>query len=89
MKLMNNKLDKICWVQYNMEKNINKRRVLKGTRYLLLKNGADICDKKYRNRLENALAMNRSLLEGYYLQEQLREIWMQPGRKEAGQVLLD
>lgn len=72
-----------------MEKNVNRRNVLKGTRYLLLKNGADICDKKYRTRLEKALAMNRSLSEGYYLKEQLREIWMQTDRKAAELVLLD
>ena len=89
MKLMNDKLDEIRRVQYNMEKNINRRNVLKGTRYLLLKNGADICDKKYRTRLENALAMNRPLSEGYYLKEQLREIWMQTDRKAAELVLLD
>lgn len=47
MKLMNDKLDEIRRIQYNMEKNVNKRKVLKGTRYLLLKNGADICDKEY------------------------------------------
>lgn len=89
MKLMNDKLDEIRRVQYNMEKNVNKRKVLKGTRYLLLKNGADISDKEYRTKLENALAMNRPLSEGYYLKEQIREIWMQPDRKEAEQVLLD
>lgn len=89
MKLMNDKLDEIRRVQYNMEKNVNKRKVLKGTRYLLLKNGSDICDKEYRTRLENALAMNRPLSEGYYLKEQLREIWMQPDRKEAELLLLD
>lgn len=42
VKLMNDKLDDIRRVQYSMEKDINKRKVLKGTRYLLLKNGADI-----------------------------------------------
>ena len=38
VKLMNEKLDDIRRLQYNMEKNINKRKVLKGTRYLLLCN---------------------------------------------------
>ena len=50
---------------------------------LLLKNGADICDKEYRTRLENALAMNKPLSEGCYLKEQLREKLMQSDRKEA------
>ena len=44
---MNEKLDEIRRAQYNMEKDINKRKVLKGTRYLLLlRNGADIFDKE-------------------------------------------
>ena len=34
VKLMNDKLDDIRRVQYSMEKDINKRKVLKGTRYL-------------------------------------------------------
>ena len=73
MKLMNDRFEEIRRVQYNMEKNVNKRNVLKGTRYLLLMNGADICDKEYRTILENTLAMNSPLSEGDYLKEQLRE----------------
>lgn len=41
-----------------MEKDINKRKVLKGTLYLLLKNGSDLFDEKFKTGLENALAMN-------------------------------
>ena len=48
VKLMNEKLDDIRRVQYHMEKDVNKRKVLKGTRYLLLRNGADIFDKEYK-----------------------------------------
>ena len=44
VKLMNEKLDEIRRSQYNQEKDINKRKVLKGTRYLLLRNGTDIFD---------------------------------------------
>ena len=47
---MNEKLDDIRRMQYNMEADINKRKVLKGTRYLLLSNGADIYDGKYKIR---------------------------------------
>ena len=64
---MNEKLDKIRRTQYNMEKNINKRKVLKGTRYLLIRNGADIFDKEYQTRLDNALEMNKPLSQAYYL----------------------
>ena len=61
VKLMNGKLDEIRRAQYNMEKNINKRKVLKWTRYLLLRNGANIFDKEYKTRLDNALDMNKPL----------------------------
>ena len=89
VKLMNDKLDEIRRLQYNMEKNINKRKVLKGTRYLLLKNGEDIYDKKYKTRIENALAMNEPLSKAYYLKEQLREIWTQVYKEDAERILMD
>jgi len=69
VKLMNEKLDEIRRAQYNMEKDIHKRKVLKGTRYLLLRNGADIFDKEYKTRLDNALDMNKPLSQAYYLKE--------------------
>ena len=37
---MNDKLDDIRRIQFNMEKDVNKRKVLKETRYLLLGNGS-------------------------------------------------
>lgn len=89
VKLMNEKLDDIRRVQYNMEKDINKRKVLKSTRYLLLRNGADIFDKEYRTRLDNALDMNKPLSQAYYLKEQLREIWTQSDKQAAETVMFD
>ena len=89
VKLMNEKLDDIRRKAYSMEKDVNKRKVLKGTRYLLLGNGADIFDKQYRTRLDNALAMNEPLSKAYYLKEQLREIWMQPMKSMAEDVFDD
>ena len=89
MKLMNDKLDDIRRIQFNMEKDVNKRKVLKGTRYLLLGNGSDIYDDKYRTRLDNALAMNEPLSKAYYLKEQLREIWVQVDKEDAEKLLVD
>ena len=89
VKLMNEKLDDIRRKAYSMEKDVNRRKVLKGTRYLLLGNGADIFDKQYKTRLDNALAMNEPLSKAYYLKEQLREIWMQPMKSMAEEVLDD
>ena len=88
VKLMNEKLDDIRRKVYSMEKDVNKRRVLKGTRYLLLGNGADIFDKQHKTRLDNALAMNEPLSKAYYLKEQLRQIWMQPV-KSMGEDVFD
>ena len=89
VKLMNEKLDDIRRKVYSMEKDINKRKVLKGTRYLLLGNGADIFDKQHKTRLENALAMNEPLSKAYYLKEQLRQVWSQPMKTMAEDVLDD
>ena len=89
VKLMNEKLDDIRRKIYSMEKDINKRKVLKGTRYLLLGNGADIFDKQHKTRLENALAMNEPLSKAYYLKEQLRQIWSQTTKAMAEKVLDD
>ena len=89
VKLMNEKLDDIRRKVYSMEKDINKRKVLKGTRYLLLGNGADIFDKQHKTRLENALAMNEPLSKAYYLKEQLHQIWSQPMKAMAEKVLDD
>ncbi len=89
VKLMNEKLDEIRRTQYHMEKDINKRKVLKGTRYLLLSNGKDIFDKEYKTRLDNALEMNKPLSQAYYLKEQLGEIWHQDDKESAMQALLD
>ena len=89
VKLMNEHLDDIRRKVYTMEKDINKRKVLKGTRYLLLGNGADIFDKQYKNRLDNALAMNEPLSKAYYLKEQMREIWTQINKEQASAVLND
>ena len=44
--------------KYNMEKDIDKRKVLICIHYLLLSNDEDIFDKDYKTRLDNALAMN-------------------------------
>lgn len=83
VKLMNDTLDKLRRLAYNQEADLMKRKVLKGTRWLLLCNGADIYDSCHRNRLENALEMNAPLMKGYYLKESLREIWMQVTKEQA------
>lgn len=42
VKLMDDVLDNIRRTKYNQEKNLNKRKVMKGIRYLLMRNGKEI-----------------------------------------------
>lgn len=89
VKLMNDVLDDIRRMQYSQEKDLNKRKVIKGARYLLLHNGKDVFDGEYKTRLDNALAMNEPLSKVYYLKEGLKEIWRQVTKEQAETVLLD
>ena len=88
-KLMNDALDDIRRKVYAEETDVNKRKVIKGNRYLLLMNGKDVFDGEYRNRLENALAMNEPLSKAYYLKEDLRAIWTQPTKAHALEKLTE
>jgi transposase len=66
------------------------RTILKGTRWLLLKNPENLDPTRdERARLEEALQLNEPLATAYYLKEDLRQIWMQPDRRTARQVLRD
>jgi Transposase and inactivated derivatives len=87
VKLMNDALDEIRRLLYREEKDLNKRKVMKGTRWLLLCSGKDIYDEKFKSRLENALNMNESLMKAYYLKESLHEIWSQVYKQDAEKVL--
>lgn len=87
VKLMNDTLDKLRRQAYAQEANLMKRKILKGTRWLLLCNGEDIYDSYHKNRLENALKLNAPLMKGYYLKETLREIWSQYNKQDAEDVL--
>lgn len=87
VKLMNDKIDKLRRQTVHMEKDCNKRRVIKGTRWLLLRNGSDLFDQKFRTRLDNALNLNQPLMTAYYLKEGLREIWNQVCKADAEAAL--
>ncbi len=88
VKLMNESLDEIRREIVRNEKDEDQKKLIKGTRYILLANGENI-DKKGKNRLENALAINEPLSKAYYLKEDLREIWLQPSKSKAEEKLLE
>ena len=64
--------------------DVMPKKVLKGTRWLLLKASENLDQEKdEKSRLKEALALNQSLAVAYYLKEDLRQFWEQPGKKFA------
>ena len=62
--------------------------VLKGIRWLLLKNPDNLDDKRNeRQRLDEALKLNEPLATAYYMKEELRNIWHQPDKLLAQKAL--
>jgi transposase len=84
MKLFNEKLSDLRRALYREATDMLQKRVLKGTRWLLLKAAENLDEERdEKTKLEEALALNRSLAVAYYLKEDLRQFWEQPGKKFA------
>lgn len=89
MKLFNDKLSDLRRSLHRKATAADKK-ILKGTRWLLLKRAENLDESKdERTRLDEALALNRPLALAYYLKEELREFWEQPGRRFATAFLND
>ena len=88
VKLMNERLDKVRRDVYNQEADENRRRLIKGQRWLLLA-GGDSLSPKAEERLHKALDINRPLATAYYLKESLRRVWWQDNKQDAALVLDD
>jgi transposase len=87
IKLFNEKLSALRRQLFH-ELTAQGQRLLKGVRWLLLKNPENLDPtKKEPQRLERALKLNEPLAKAYYLKEDLRQIWMQP-RKHMARVAL-
>jgi transposase len=90
VKLFNEKLSDFRRERQREAEEKLGKQVLKGTRWLLLKNPENLDPKKKeRERLEEALRMNQPLATVYYLKEDLRQIWGQPDKATATRVLED
>jgi transposase len=64
--------------------------VLKGNWWLLPKTPEDLAvEKRKKGRLEEALALDKSLAVAYYRKEDLRRFWEQPGKRLATGYLND
>jgi transposase len=72
---------------YGKTKDADMRAMLKGTRWLLLKNAENLDEKRgERERLEKALEANRPLMIAYYLKEELHRIWEQADQQKGEEV---
>src|SRR5664280_1895129 len=61
---------------------------IKGTRFLLLRNPKNLTGDQIP-KLDQALHLNEPLLLGWYLKEELRELWHQTTRKQMEAFLKD
>jgi transposase len=90
IKLFNDKLSALRRDLYHQALSDGERQVLKGSRWLLLKNPENLdADRDEHRRLAKALRLNQPLATAYYLKEDLRQIWDQGSKRDARRVLRD
>jgi transposase len=89
IKLFNEKLSNLRrWLYHRAEDE--QKKVLKGSRWLLLKAAENLDPERGEEaRLEDALKLNRPLALAYYMKEDLRQFWEQPGKTFATAFLND
>lgn len=90
VKLCNEMLTKLRRALYHEAAEKMHKNVLKGTRWLLLKNPENLdVSRNESERLKEALALNEPLATAYYLKEELRQFWEQEDKASAGALILD
>jgi transposase len=88
VKLMNEKLSDLRRELYREAVDKLHKDVLKGTRWLLLKNPENLTPERNEpHRLEEALRLNQPLATAYYLKEDLGQFWEQPHKTAARNFL--
>lgn len=90
VKLMNDKLANIRRELHRELKDTTDKDVLKGSRWILMKNPENLRDDhNEQERLREALRLNEPLATAYYMKEDLRQIWSQANKKDAQSFLED
>jgi len=87
IKLMNERLDDLRRQMVREAEGPLKLRI-KGSRFLLLRNPKNLQEDQIP-KLDQALQLNEPLLLGWYLKEELRELWNQPSREKMEAFLKD
>jgi transposase len=84
IKLFNDKLSELRRELYREATDMMQKKVLKGTRWLLLMNPENLDEEQdEKRRLKEALKLNEPLATAYYLKDDLRRFWDQPGKRFA------
>lgn len=90
IKYFNDKLSDLRRRLYREAVDFLEKNILKGTRWLLLKNPENlVAERNERERLEDALRINKPLATAYYMKEDLRLVWKQPDKETAEAHLED
>jgi transposase len=90
VQLFNEKLTQLRRDLHREATDTLQKKVLKGTRWLLLKAAENLDEtRNEKQKLEEALALNKSLATAYYMKEDLRQFWVQPGKRFATAFLND
>jgi transposase len=90
VKLFNERLTAFRRQLHSKAADTRQKQVLKGTRWLLLKNPQNLDPRRNeQQRLEEALALNKPLATVYYLKEDLRQLWEQQTKRQAAKFLDD
>lgn len=87
VKLVHEAVDKVRRSIWRQETDLEKRDLIKGTRWMLLSKNLDRYDDKQKERFHNILATNEPLFKAYYLKEDIDQIWMQSNKEEAEKQL--
>jgi transposase len=90
IKLYNDKLSAFRRELYRQLTDLHTRKILKGTRWLLLKNPENLDEGRNEiDRLAAALDLNTPLTIAYYMKDDLKQIWNQRTKAQARRVLDD
>ena len=83
VKLINEGIDKVRRQTYQKETDEEQRKVIKGSRWLLLYKDKSKFTEDMNQRLNTILEINKPLATAYYLKEEADEIWKQPSKAMA------
>lgn len=90
VKLFNEKLSQFRRDLFRELTDDAAKRVLKGVRWLLLKNPENLDDTRNEGkRLQDALDLNQPLAIAYYMKDFLHEFWRQDSKEKAAEHLND